>query len=156
MGDISTTAVASLMKLSKLLPETRNELPLIPLRDLVVFPHSVIPFFVGRRASLRALDAAMSADREILLAFQRTPIDKPSPEDLYPIATLARVVQVLKIQNDENVRVMVEGCRRVGVKKIRVRQDVSWAQYVHLEENPVKTWKWSVNWSKSISKPISA
>ena len=121
------------MKLS-IQPETRGELPLIPLRELVVFPHSVIPFFVGRPGSLRSLNAAAGGDREVLLAFQTTNTDEPNLDDLHAVGTIARIVQVLKLP-DGNMRVMVEGRRRARLKKIRRKKDVAWGQYKTIAED---------------------
>ncbi len=87
----------SRMKSIRLRPDAKGELPLIPLRELVVFPHSVVPFFVGRPASLRALNAATSSDREVILAFQKNSNDDPTLEDVHPIGTVGRIVQVLKL-----------------------------------------------------------
>jgi ATP-dependent Lon protease len=116
------------MKLSRSRPEERGERPLIPLRELVVFPHNVIPFFVGRPASLKALNEATSGNREIFLAFQKTATEDPGPDDIHPIGTVARVVQVLKLP-DGNMRVLVEGRYRARLKKIRQKKDVTWGQY---------------------------
>ncbi len=116
------------MKLARLRPDDRGELPLIPLRELVVFPHNVIPFFVGRPGSLKALNAATSSDREIFLAFQKSASDDPSPEDIHPIGTVARVVQVLKLP-DGNMRVLVEGRYRARLKKIHQKKDVTWGSF---------------------------
>ena len=77
--------------------ETMN-LPVLPLRDVVVFPHMVIPLFVGRDKSIRALDLAMEADKRILLVAQRSAeTDDPTGKDLYETGTLAQVLQLLKL-----------------------------------------------------------
>ncbi|MEO7199786.1 MAG: LON peptidase substrate-binding domain-containing protein, partial [Dokdonella sp.] len=91
------------------------ELPILPLRDVVVFPHMVIPLFVGREKSVRALDAAMLADKQILLVAQRSPdVDDPQPGDLYSIGTVANVLQLLKLP-DGTIKVLVEGTSRAEV-----------------------------------------
>lgn len=88
------------------------ELPILPLRDVVVFPHMVIPLFVGREKSVRALDAAMEGDKQILLVAQRSPdVDEPVPGDLYSIGTIASVLQLLKLP-DGTIKVLVEGTAR--------------------------------------------
>src|SRR5215213_7242446 len=89
------------------------ELPLVPLRDMVVFPSMMAPFVVGRRASILALEATLAtADKRIFLATQRDPkIDDPSMEEIYQIGVIATVVQNLKLPN-QNVKVMVEGLTR--------------------------------------------
>ena len=90
-------------------------LPLLPLRDVVVFPHMVIPLFVGRAKSIRALEIAMESGKNILLAAQKTASnDDPAPEDLYRIGTVATVLQMLKLP-DGTVKVLVEGNQRAEV-----------------------------------------
>ena len=91
------------------------DLPILPLRDVVVFPHMVIPLFVGREKSVRALDAAMEGDKQILLVAQRSPdVDEPVPGDLYSIGTIASVLQLLKLP-DGTIKVLVEGAARAEV-----------------------------------------
>jgi ATP-dependent Lon protease len=95
------------------------ELPVLPLRDVVVFPHMVIPLFVGRDKSIRALDIAMEGDKRILLVAQKSAeTDDPEGEDLYPVGTLAQVLQLLKLP-DGTIKVLVEGVSRVNVSKVR-------------------------------------
>lgn len=99
-------------------PET-HELPVLPLRDVVVFPHMVIPLFVGRDKSIKALDLAMEADKRILLVAQKSAeTDDPAAEDLYQIGTLATVLQLLKLP-DGTIKVLVEGTERVRLRDIR-------------------------------------
>lgn len=95
-------------------------LPLVPLRDMVVFPSMMAPFVVGRRASILALEATLSSEeRQIFLATQRDPkIDDPSMEEIYEIGVIATVVQNLKLPN-QNVKVMVEGLSRARVTSHR-------------------------------------
>ncbi len=126
------------MKSIRLRPDAKGELPLIPLRELVVFPHSVVPFFVGRPASLRALNAATSSDREVILAFQKNTNDDPTLEDVHPIGTVGRIVQVLKLP-DGNMRVLVEGRSRVLLKRIRRQKDVKYGQYRSIPEDETGT-----------------
>jgi ATP-dependent Lon protease len=98
-------------------PETL-ELPVLPLRDVVVFPHMVIPLFVGRDKSIRALDLAMEGDKRILLVAQKSAeTDDPVAEDLYTIGTLAQVLQLLKLP-DGTIKVLVEGMSRVEVSNV--------------------------------------
>ena len=98
-------------------PET-TALPVLPLRDVVVFPHMVIPLFVGRDKSIRALEMAMEADKRIALVAQKSAeTDDPGPEDLYGIGTLATVLQLLKLP-DGTIKVLVEGVDRVRVDRI--------------------------------------
>lgn len=90
-------------------------LPVLPLRDVVVYPHMVIPLFVGRDKSMRALERAMEGERQILLVAQKSPdIDDPAIKDLHQIGTLAGVLQLLKLP-DGTVKVLVEGQSRVAI-----------------------------------------
>ncbi|MET4726429.1 ATP-dependent Lon protease [Lysobacter enzymogenes] len=96
-------------------------LPVLPLRDVVVFPHMVIPLFVGRDKSIRALDLAMESDKRILLVAQKSAeTDDPGAEDLYEIGTLAQVLQLLKLP-DGTIKVLVEGVSRVRVDEVAER-----------------------------------
>lgn len=91
-------------------------LPVLPLRDVVVYPHMVIPLFVGRDKSMRALERAMEGERQILLVAQKSPdIDDPAIKDLHQIGTLAGVLQLLKLP-DGTVKVLVEGQARVAIE----------------------------------------
>src|SRR5688572_19992989 len=94
---------------------TRHDLPVLPLRDVVVYPHMVIPLFVGRDRSIKALDQAMAAEKQILLIAQKSPdTDDPGAEDLYTVGTLAQVLQLLKLP-DGTIKVLVEGTARVTI-----------------------------------------
>lgn len=94
-------------------------LPLLPLRDVVVFPHMVIPLFVGRAKSIRALEAAMEEGKQILLVAQRSASkDEPAAEDLYSVGTVAAVLQMLKLP-DGTVKVLVEGRQRATLDDVR-------------------------------------
>ena len=93
-------------------------LPVLPLRDVVVFPHMVIPLFVGRDKSIRALELAMESDKRILLVAQKSAeTDDPAAADLYAIGTLAHVLQLLKLP-DGTIKVLVEGVERVRVDRV--------------------------------------
>jgi ATP-dependent Lon protease len=92
--------------------------PLLPLRDVVVFPHMVIPLFVGRPKSIKALETAMEAGKHILLVAQKSAAkDEPSPEDLYAIGSVANILQMLKLP-DGTVKVLVEGVQRAQVLQV--------------------------------------
>ena len=94
------------------------DLPVLPLRDVVVFPHMVIPLFVGRDKSMQALERAMEADKRILLVAQKSAeTDDPGANDLYAVGTLAQVLQLLKLP-DGTIKVLVEGLSRVAMEKI--------------------------------------
>ncbi|MBA4142173.1 MAG: endopeptidase La [Nitrosospira sp.] len=93
-------------------------LPLLPLRDVVVFPHMVIPLFVGRPKSIKALEIAMEAGKSILLVAQKFAAkDEPAPEDLYGVCSVANLLQMLKLP-DGTVKVLVEGGRRARIMKV--------------------------------------
>src|SRR5689334_25167953 len=93
-------------------------LPLLPLRDVVVFPHMVMPLFVGRPKSIKALDVAMDTGKHILLVAQKSAAkDDPAAEDLYSIGTVATVLQMLKLP-DGTVKVLVEGTQRARIQSI--------------------------------------
>ena len=94
------------------------QLPLLPLRDVVVFPHMVIPLFVGRPKSIKALESAMEAGKSIVLIAQKSAAkDEPAPEDLYTIGTLANILQMLKLP-DGTVKVLVEGSQRAHINQV--------------------------------------
>ena len=91
-------------------------LPVLPLRDVVVYPHMVIPLFVGREKSIHALDVAMKADKRIMLIAQKQPdVDDPKADDLYRIGTVASILQLLKLP-DGTVKVLVEGVDRARIE----------------------------------------
>ncbi len=95
-------------------------IPVLPLRDVVVYPHMVIPLFVGRERSIVALDRAMNVGKRILLVAQKTAdLDDPQPEDLYDVGTLATILQLLKLP-DGTVKVLVEGGERASIENIVV------------------------------------
>ena len=100
------------------LPPTPIDLPLLPLRDVVVFPHMVIPLFVGRPKSIKALEAAMESERRIMLVAQKTAAkDEPSVQDMFEVGCVATILQLLKLP-DGTVKVLVEGQQRATVNKI--------------------------------------
>ncbi len=100
------------------LPPEVIELPLLPLRDVVVFPHMVIPLFVGRPKSIKALEVAMEAGKSILLVAQKSAAkDEPSADDLYDIGCIANILQMLKLP-DGTVKVLVEGTQRARLERV--------------------------------------
>jgi ATP-dependent Lon protease len=95
-----------------------NAIPVLPLRDVVVYPHMVIPLFVGREKSILALDLAMKADKRIVLIAQKqADVDDPKADDLYRIGTIATILQLLKLP-DGTVKVLVEGVERSRIDKL--------------------------------------
>ncbi len=100
------------------LPSTPIDLPLLPLRDVVVFPHMVIPLFVGRPKSIKALESAMVSERRIMLVAQKAAAkDEPSVADMFEVGCVATILQLLKLP-DGTVKVLVEGQQRAKVNKI--------------------------------------
>ena len=94
---------------------TGGRIPLLPLRDIVVFPHMVVPLFVGRPKSIQALEDAMAGDRQLVVAAQRQAGEEdPTPEDIYDIGTLGTIIQLLRLP-DGTVKVLVEGRTRVEI-----------------------------------------
>ncbi|MDW7646202.1 MAG: endopeptidase La [Desulfuromonadales bacterium] len=97
--------------------------PLLPLRDIVIFPHMVTPLFVGRARSIRALEGAMEKDKMVFLATQKDPkIDEPEEADIYAVGTLGQVVQLLKLP-DGTVKVLIEGKQRGRITRFVEQED---------------------------------
>jgi ATP-dependent Lon protease len=116
--------------------------PLLPLRDIIVFPHMVVPLFVGRQRSIRALEEAMSKQKFILLAAQKdAKTNDPTEEDIYQVGTLGSVVQLLRLP-DGTVKVLIEGKKRARV-----------AQYV---DHPDFFWSRSMRSSRAATRPPSS
>src|SRR5436853_312492 len=96
-----------------------KKLPMMPIRDVVIFPFMMTPFVVGRESSVRALEAALAADKKIFLATQHdASIDEPKPHEIYQIGTIVNIVQSLKLQ-DGNIKVLVEGVERGKVLEVK-------------------------------------
>ncbi|MFK7890761.1 MAG: endopeptidase La [Granulosicoccus sp.] len=99
------------------------QLPVLPLRDVVVYPHMVIPLFVGREKSIDALDAAMSDDKRIMLAAQTSAaVDEPEDEDIHRVGTIATILQLLKLP-DGTIKVLVEGVQRAVIDQVSESDD---------------------------------
>ncbi|MBP6020905.1 MAG: endopeptidase La [Burkholderiaceae bacterium] len=106
------------MSASQILSSEPTDLPLLPLRDVVVFPHMVIPLFVGRPRSIKALELAMEAGNNIMLVAQKSAgKDDPTPDDLYEIGCAASILQMLKLP-DGTVKVLVEGVQRARIRSV--------------------------------------
>src|SRR6218665_1364725 len=100
------------------LPSEPITLPLLPLRDVVVFPHMVIPLFVGRPKSIKALEAAMEAGRQIMLVAQKAAgKDEPKSDDMFEVGCVSSILQMLKLP-DGTVKVLVEGLQRATTRSI--------------------------------------
>ena len=113
----------------------------LPLRDIVVFPHMIVPLFVGREKSIRALEEVMGVDKQILLATQKNAADDdPQADAIYTVGTIANVLQLLKLP-DGTVKVLVEGIARAEITSFSEREDYHEASAVTLtepEEDPVE------------------
>src|SRR5258707_11551573 len=115
-----------------LIPGETRAYPVLPLRDIVVFPHMIVPLFVGRKKSIGALEEAMRSDTFILLATQKNASDDdPATEAIYEVGTLASVLQLLKLP-DGIVKVLVEGAQRAKVVKYTDRSEYYEAEAVAL------------------------
>ena len=119
----------------QLLSENSPQLvPVLPLRDVVVYPHMVIPLFVGREKSIEALDAAMQDNKKILLLAQKNAeVDDPAQEDLYSIGTLSTILQMLKLP-DGTIKVLVEGGERVVVESLLETNEYFSASVQYIEK----------------------
>jgi ATP-dependent Lon protease len=103
-------------------PKTRLY-PLLPLRDIIVFPYMVVPLFVGRRKSIAALEEAMETDKQIFLAAQKkAKTNEPSPEDIFKVGTLGTIIQLLRLP-DQTIKVLVEGKKRGRIKAFVPNED---------------------------------
>jgi len=115
--------------------ESDNLIPVLPLRDVVVYPHMVIPLFVGRTKSIEALDSAMLANKQVLLVTQKeADVDDPIFDELHQVATLANILQLLKLP-DGTVKVLVEGEQRVQVNQYFERAEFIVADITLIEED---------------------
>jgi ATP-dependent Lon protease len=111
-----------------------QEVPVLPLRDVVVYPHMVIPLFVGREKSIKALDSAMASDKQILLVAQKSAdVDDPGVKDLHSVGTLANILQLLKLP-DGTVKVLVEGNQRAQIASFVTTDDTFSANILPLED----------------------
>ncbi|NOZ53713.1 MAG: endopeptidase La [Gammaproteobacteria bacterium] len=122
-------------KVSEIVDEQLKILPVLPLRDVVVYPYMVIPLFVGRDKSIQALEAAMDDNKRILLAAQKNASqDEPDAEDLYSIGTVANILQLLKLP-DGTIKVLVEGSERAKILNLISNDDFFKAQITKVESS---------------------
>ncbi|WP_335924019.1 endopeptidase La [Shewanella indica] len=115
--------------------EARIELPVLPLRDVVVYPHMVIPLFVGREKSIRCLETAMAQDKQIILVAQRdADLDEPGIDDIFDVGTVASILQLLKLP-DGTVKVLVEGGKRARIERYTQEEEffIATAHYLESE-----------------------
>src|SRR3954469_4203338 len=116
----------------------KRSVPLLPLRDIIVFPHMVSQLFVGRERSINALDAAMARDKDIFLAAQKNAkTNEPTPDDIFQVGTLGTIMQLLRLP-DGTVKVLVEGKRRAKVKKFPQTEEYFLVEVEEVTENTAK------------------
>ncbi|OQX29077.1 MAG: endopeptidase La [Spirochaeta sp. LUC14_002_19_P3] len=120
--------------LSKLRPEVKNELPLILLHNIVVFPYSAVTLTIGRSDSLSALEFALDNDKEVLIVFYRGSEHEPSYQHLHPLGTTARIIEIFKT-SDDKLRILAEGLRSVEIKKILFKKDIPLGQYSLIKDS---------------------
>src|SRR5213083_3770496 len=111
--------------------EIPERLPLLPIRDIVVFPYMVLPLFVGRDMSIKAIEAALAGNRIIMLAAQRSlELDNPSPQDIHTVGTVGMVMRMLKLP-DDRIKILVQGLAKARIEEfiqtepyfeVRIRQ----------------------------------
>jgi ATP-dependent Lon protease len=119
-------------------PKVRS-LPLLPLRDIIVFPHMVVPLFVGRQKSIAALEEAMGQDKAILLCAQKkAKTNEPTAEDIFPVGTVGTIIQLLRLP-DGTVKVLVEGKQRARVKRFEDAEQFLRVEAEEIEESTEKT-----------------
>ena len=115
-----------------------TNIPVLPLRDIVIFPHMVAPLFVGRKLSVNALNHVMTNDKMILLITQKNyETDNPSPKDLYQVGTLGKILQLLKLP-DGTIKVLVEGIERVSTSEVKIEKNFVTAK-INYFKNDFKT-----------------
>ena len=116
----------------------KSIIPVLPLRDIVVFPNMVAPLFVGREQSVKALNHVMTADKKIFLLSQKdSKIDNPNKENLYKVGTIAKVIQLLKLP-DGTLKVLVEGVQRATVSKINFNKEFITASVIEISKKTKK------------------
>jgi len=131
-----------------------NLLPLIPLRDIVVFPSMIAPLFVGREKSVKALETAMNENKKIILVTQKnSSLDDPESKDLYNVGTLGKILQLLRLP-DGTVKVLIEGEQRVSIKNFKINFDNIFDNETQLENlfsiNQISFWSSIQNSFKKI------
>jgi len=130
---------------------TKTELPILPLRDIVIFPHMIAPLFVGRVKSIKALELVMEENKQIVLLTQKKPsTEDPVEKDLFKVGTLGNILQMLKLP-DGTVKVLVEGKSRCIVEKI-----ISLDQYLNAEIKFLKDEEYSVENSDILTNELSS
>jgi len=119
--------------------ELHEKLPILPLRDVVIFPYMIFPLLVGRQISITALQEAMMLDRQILLVTQKDPtVEVPGRDDLFRVGIVARLLQILRLPN-ETIKILIEGLIRARIKRFVANRGFLRASIVPVSEKPVKT-----------------
>lgn len=132
--------------------EIKTEIPIIPLRDVVVFPHMIYPLLIGRNFTIKALNEAMSQNKQVFLVSQKVAsVDKPEADDLYKVGIIARILQVMKMPNG-TLKVLVEGLVRAKLKKIEKTKSFFLA---HCEIFPFKESKKIDHETEAICRNVS-
>ena len=117
--------------------EQNREFPVLPLRDVVVYPHMVIPLFVGRQKSIAALEHAMETGKQILLVAQKNAANnEPLLDDIYSIGTISNILQLLKLP-DGTIKVLVEGTKRAKVEKFSAGTKFYLSEISYLKNDPL-------------------
>jgi ATP-dependent Lon protease len=117
-------------------PDGLVALPMVPLRDIVVFPHTMVPFVVGRKGSLVAVDQALASDKRLFVSTQRNAhVDDPTADEINTVGTIANIVQHLKLGNG-NVKLLVEGIERGRLLEITRDEGASFHVLVKTIERP--------------------
>ena len=134
-------------------------LPVLPLRDIVVFPHMIVPLFVGREKSVRALEAVMKEDKQILLVAQKNAAqDDPSADDIYRVGTVSTILQLLKLP-DGTVKVLVEGGRRAKITGFKETESLlrgrAWSRCPTATATPRSLRRSAARWWRSSSSTSS-
>jgi ATP-dependent Lon protease len=118
--------------------EIKSDLPLIPLRDVVVFPGIVTTLFVGRPKSIEALNIAMSSNKKLVLVSQIDPaLENPEFDDLYKSASISNLLQLIKLP-DGTMKVLVEGYKRCSIKSIHEKEGYDIARVITIDDIPLK------------------
>jgi ATP-dependent Lon protease len=118
--------------------EIKSDLPLIPLRDVVVFPGIVTTLFVGRPKSIEALNIAMSSNKKLVLVSQIDPaLENPEFDDLYKSASISNLLQLIKLP-DGTMKVLVEGHKRCSIKSIHEKEGYDIARVITIDDIPLK------------------
>ena len=112
----------------------KRELPLVALKDLVILPYMVTPFFTGRASTIHAVDAAMAADRMVFVSCQLNETEEPGIDDIHDTGTIAHILQVLKLP-DGTARILVEGKQRAVVRKLKQERNYSFVQLIPIKIN---------------------